>query len=233
MGAIASRYGVQGQGYESAMGAQQQAQAIAQQQAASQYLYGVGRGTQSSIAAQQARLQGQQALESQLALAGSGRGGSSGAMLDQAMRQNASTQQNIAAQSAIAVAQERQQAFQAAAAIDASRTGQLQQGYGMGQNARANEMAAFQAQAGLRTGAYTGAADIGLGYGGLAQNTEQMLYGLGNEEANRYTSALTGESALANQRNMQASENARQDQLALYSTLGTTAQTAGSIYANS
>jgi hypothetical protein len=57
-----------------------------------------------------------------------------------------------------------------------------------------------------------------------------MLYGMGNEEANRYTGALTGEASIANQRNMQNAQNARDERLAGYTALGSGVQSGVQAY---
>lgn len=200
---------------------------VGQQGSASDYLYRIGRGEAPSVAQMQMQQGQEQALASNLALAGSGRGGSSGAMLDQALRTNAAQQQQMVAQGAAQRAAEYQSAMQAAAGIDASRFGQMDALAARGQAATGMGLGALGQQAALSTGAYSGASDIDLAYRGADRSTEDLIFNVGNEGANRYTSALTADQARALQRYMYDQDAATAEQNARYAVYGRFADTAG------
>lgn len=194
---------------------------------ASRLMYQVGRGEGPSVAQMQMQQGQEQALAANLALAGSGRGGSSGAMLDQALRQNAAQQQQMVVQGAMARAQEQQSAMQTAAAIDASRFGQMDALAARGQSAAQLGLGAMGQQAALSTGAYSGASDIDLAYRGADRSTEDLIFQVGNEGANRYTSSLTADQARALQRYMYDQDAATAEQNAQYAVYGGLASSAG------
>lgn len=200
---------------------------VGQQGAASDYLYRIGRGEAPSVAQMQMQQGQEQALASNLALAGSGRGGSSGAMLDQALRTNAAQQQQMVAQGAAQRAAEYQSALQTAAGIDASRFGQMDALAARGQAATGMGLGALGQQAALSTGAYSGASDIDLAYRGADRSTEDLIFNVGNEGANRYTSALTADQARALQRYMYDQDAATAKQNAEYAVYGGLASSAG------
>jgi hypothetical protein len=230
LGRFAGRYGTQASQYNNFFGAQKQAELVGRQGDASSYLYDLARGGQPSVAQMQMQQGQRDAMAANLAIAGSGRGGSAGAALDQAVRQNSAMQQGIAAQGAQLRAQESLNAMQAAAAIDAARYGQTSQGAAMGLQAAGMQGQALQGQLAARSGAFTGMSDMDLAYRGLGRSYEDLVYGQGNSESERYLGALTGKSAQDFQASMAARQQAREDQAATIQTIGQGLDSAARVY---